>query len=229
MSVTAQSIIDRVRLQLIDNGAVKRWSDTELLLWLSDGQRAIVTASPGNSSSTEVVPLVAGTKQNIPSDGNMLLYIVRNTNSSGTTAGRAVRIVSREILDAQNPDWHSSTAAAVVQNYIFDPQEPTKYYVYPPNTGTGYVEMVYSHLPGEMTSLTDTLVVQDIYQTALFDYVMFRAHQKDSDFAAGQAIATTYLQLFLAAIGQRDGGILQANPNLQLANPDPSTRGSAKI
>lgn len=229
MSVTAQLIIDRVRLQLIDNGAVKRWSDTELLLWLSDGQRAIVTAFPGNSSSTEVVPLVAGTKQTIPSDGNMLLYIVRNTNSTGTTAGRAVRIVSREILDAQNPDWHSSTASAVVQNYIFDPQEPKIYYVYPPNTGTGYVEMIYSHLPGEMTSLSDTLVVQDIYQTALFDYVMFRAHQKDSDFAAGQAIATTYLQLFLAATGQRDSSILGANPNLQLANADPSTRGSAKL
>lgn len=229
MAVTAQSIIERVRLQLIDNGAVKRWTDTELLLWLSDGQRAIVTASPGNSSSTEVVPLVAGTKQNIPSDGNTLLYIVRNTNSAGTTPGRAVRIVSREILDAQNPDWHASAPAAVVQNYIFDAQEPTKYYVYPPNTGTGYVEMVYSHLPVDMTSLTDTLVVQDIYQTALFDYVMFRAHQKDSDFAAGQAIAGTYLQLFLAATGQRDSGLLQANPNLQLANPDPSTRGSAKI
>ncbi len=229
MAVTAQSIIDRVRLQLIDTGTVKRWTDSELLKWLSDGQRAIVLAAPGNSSSTEIVPLVAGTKQSIPADGNILLYIIRNTNSTGTTPGRAVRIVSREILDAQNPDWHMSTPTATVQNYIFDPQQPTEYYVYPPNTGTGHVEMVYSHLPGEMTSLSNTLVVQDIYQTALFDYVMFRAHQKDSDFAAGQAIAANYLQLFLAATGQRDAGILQSNPNLQLATPDPSTRGSAKI
>lgn len=229
MAVTAQSIIDRVRLQLIDTGTVKRWTDAELLKWLSDGQRAIVLASPGNSSSTEIVPLVAGTKQSIPADGNTLLYIIRNTNSTGTTPGRAVRIVSREILDAQNPDWHTSTPTVAAQNYIFDPQQPTEYYVYPPNTGTGHVEMVYSHLPAEMTSLTDTLVVQDIYQTALFDYVMFRAHQKDSDFAAGQQIAAGYLQLFLAATGQRDAGLLQSNPNLQLATPDPSTRGSAKI
>lgn len=229
MSVTAQSIIDRVRIQLIDNGSIKRWSDSELLLWLSDGQRTIVTASPGNSSSTEVVPLVSGTKQTIPSDGNMLLYIVRNTNAAGTVPGRAVRIVSREILDAQNPDWHSSTASATVQNYIFDPQEPLIYYVYPPNTGAGYVELVYSHLPADMTSLSSTLVVQDIYQTALFDYVMFRAHQKDSDFAAGQAVASNYLQLFMAAVGQRDAGILSTNPNLQLGSPDPSSRGSAKV
>ena len=229
MAITAESIIDRVRIQLIDNGDTYRWSDAELLKWLSDGQRTIVVAAPGNSSSTEIVPLVAGTKQNIPSDGNMLLYIVRNTNAAGTVAGRAIRIVSREILDAQNPDWHTATASATVQNYIFDPQEPTKYYVYPPNTGTGYVEMVYSHLPVDMTSLSDTLVVQDIYQTALFDYVMFRAHQKDSDFAAGQALASTYFQLFAAAIGQRDGGLLANNPNLQLGAPDPSTRGSAKV
>lgn len=229
MAVTAQLIIERVRTQLIDEGATKRWSDTELLRWLSDGQRAIVTVSAGTSSTTAVSPLVAGTKQSIPADGHMLLTIVRNTNSAGTSPSRVVRIVSRELIDAQNPDWHTASQTKVAQNYIYDPHEPTKFYVYPPNDGTGNVEMVYSVFPPEMSSLTDEIVVQDIYQTALFDYVMFRAHQKDSDFAAGQALANQYLQLFLAYSQQGENSQLQSNPNLHMAAPSPEARGTAQI
>lgn len=229
MAITAQTILDRARIQLIDEGVTKRWSDSELLKWLSDGQRTIVSISPGNSSITSTIPMVSGTQQTIPSNGHMLLSIIRNNNAAGTAPGRAVRVVSREILDAQNPNWHTVTPSAVVQNYIFDPQEPLKFYVYPPNNGSGHLDVIYSVLPTDMTSVTDTLVVQDIFQTALFDYVMFRAHQKDSDFAAGQGLAATYLQLFMAAVGARDTGILSNNPNLQLAPPDLGSRGSAKI
>lgn len=229
MTIAASTIITRARNQLIDNGSVRRWSDTELLDWLSDGQRALVALAPAASNTSVTAPLVTGTKQTIPSDGHMLLSIMRNNVSGGGTPGKVVRLVSREIMDNFNTNWHASTAAAVVQNYIFDPQDPTHYYVYPPNTGLGYVDMVYSKIPTELTATSDTLTVQDVYQTALFDYVMFRAHQKDSDFAAGQAVAQGYYQAFLGSVGQGETGQLSNNPNLQLAQPDPSNRGSAKI
>ena len=227
MAVQASSIIDRVRKQLIDPDGT-RWSDGELLKWLSDGQRTVVAMAASASSVTSIVPLDAGTKQSIPGDGHMLLTIVRNMGSDGTTPGRACRIVSREILDAQDPDWHDSTPSAVVQNYIFDPQQPLEFYVYPPNTGAGQVQMIYAVLPGEMTSLTDELVVQEIYQTALMDYVLFRAHQKDSDFAAGMTVAMNYLQLFMSYMGQGEKSQLENNPNLQLAAPNPATKGTAR-
>lgn len=229
MTIAASTIIDRARNQLIDTGTTKRWSDTELLNWLSDGQRALVALAPAASNTSVTVALVAGTKQTIPSDGHMLLSIMRNNVSGGGTPGKVVRLVSREIMDNYNADWHGGTQKAVVQNYIFDPQDPTHYYVYPPNTGAGYVDMVYSKVPAELTTLADTLSVQDVYQTALFDYVMFRAHQKDSDFAAGLTVAQSYLQSFLSSVGQGETGQLSNNPNLQLAQPDPSNRGSAKI
>lgn len=227
MAVTAQTIIDRVRTQLIDEDAV-RWTDDELLRWLSDGQRAVVAFSAGASSTTTVKAMVAGTRQSIPADGHMLLTIIRNLSADQVTAGRACRIVSREILDAQDSNWHNATPSATVLNYIFDPQDPTHFYVYPPNTGTGSVEMSYSVKPGEIASLSTTLVVQEIYQTALIDYVMYRAHQKDSDYAAGQQVATGYYQAFLAYMGQGEGSQLASNPNLQLVPPEPTARGTAK-
>lgn len=229
MSVTAQTIIDKVRTQLIDPvGAASRWTDAELLKWISDGQRAVVAYTAGSSSITYAHTLVSGTKQTIPTNGHQLLTVIRNLAADGVTPTRAVRIVSREVLDAQNPDWHTATTNATVQNYIFDLQEPRKFYVYPPNTGTGKIEIVYSIMPQELATGSDVLVVQDIYQTALFDYTMFRAHQKDSDFAAGQAIAQNYLQLFLSYVTQNEQGQLSNNPNLQLLPPDPSTRGTAR-
>lgn len=229
MTIIAQTVTDRVRNQLIDTGASKHWSDTELLNWLSDGQRTLIAVTPAASSTDATMALVSGTRQTIPADGHMLLSIVRNNVSDGMTPGKVVRIVSREIMDNYNADWHSDTAKKVVQNYIFDPQDPTHFYIYPPNDGSGYVDLVYSKLPAELAALTDNLTTQDVYQTALFDYVMFRAHQKDSDFAAGQTVAAGYLQAFATAIGQGETGQLANNPNLALAAPDPTNRGSAKI
>lgn len=228
MAVTAQSIINRVRTQLIDTNAEQRWSDTELLRWLSDGQRTLVSLVPDASGVIAVRALSAGTKQTIPSNGHMLLTIFRNTNAAGTTGGRAVRLTSRELLDGFDQAWHSAAATVNVQAYVFDPQHPDTFYVYPPNTGTGYVELSYSVMPADLSSTSDTLSVADIYQTPLVDYVLYRAHQKDSDFAAGQAIASNYLQLFLAHIGQGQAAELSNNPNLQLANASPEAKGTAR-
>ena len=227
MAVTAQSIITRVRTQLLDPDGV-RWTDAELLKWLSDGQRTLVANAAGISSIVAVMSLVAGTKQIIPTGGYMLLTILRNIQADGVTPGRACRIVSRELMDSQNPNWHNSTASPTVQNYVYDPQQPGDFYVYPPNDGTGKIQLMYAVMPDEMSSLSTTLVVQDLYQTALYDYVMYRAHQKDSDYAAGMSVAMTYWQSFAAYLNAGETSLLSNNPNLALSPPDPTVRGAAK-
>lgn len=222
MTVIVSSIIDRVRAQLIDTGSVKRWTDDELINWVTDGERTIVAIAPSASSVNAATPLTAGTLQFIPSNGHMLLSVTRNTG------GRAVRVIGRELIDGFNPDWHTATASSTVQNYIFDPQQPRQFYVYPPNDGTGSLDIVYSVMPAERTALTDTLEVIDLYQTALVDYVMYRAHQKDSDFAAGASIAANYLQTFLAFMQQGEGSQMANNPNLALTPFSPDAKAAAK-
>jgi hypothetical protein len=228
MAVTAQSIISRVRTQLIDTGTAQRWTDSELLQWLSDGQRTLVSLVPDASAATVTQALTTGSRQTIPSNGRMLLNIVRNMSDNGTTAARAVVVTTRDLLDSLDLNWTAAASEAEVQSYIYDPQQPTVFYVYPPNDGSGAVEMVYSTLPPELTALTENLSVADIYQTALVDYVLHRAYLKDSDFAAGLSLASNYLQLFLAQVGQGQNAELANNPNLQLGPSDPSTKGAAK-
>lgn len=224
----ALEIIERVRAQLVDDGATPRWSDVELLRWLSDGQRAIALAVPSAVAKRAVIQLQEGTLQELPADAHLLLSVIRNMGADGSKPGRSVRLTTRELMDAVNPEWHSAPKSLTVENYVYDPQERTTFWVWPPSNGLTHVQVHYAYIPPELVSVQDNLAVSPIYTTALFDYVMFRAHQKDSEFAAGQALAQTYLQSFLLAIGARGAGEAEDNPNLQLTPFNPDVRGAAK-
>lgn len=205
MAVTAQSIIDKVRVQLIDTGVTQRWTDAELLYWVSDGQRAIVAALPQSAYKVVTVSLVSGTRQSLPTDGYKLLDITRNLTSGGV-AGRPCMSIDRAILDRQYPTWHSAGSSPSVLHWTYDPNDPLKFFVYPRNDGAGSVEVVYSYMPADITSVSSTISVRDIYQTPLIDYVLYRAHSKDSDFAAGQQLAASFMQAFTTFLQAQAGG-----------------------
>lgn len=228
MGIVASDILSRVRAQLVDSGVVVRWSDTELLQWLSDGQRTVVALQPSAANKVAPVALAAGARQAIPADGYVLLDIISNCDVTGATPGRTVRVTTKESLDTLNPSWMAATRSSVAQNYTYDPNDQTHFMVYPPNDGTGYVLLNYAEHPAELASPNDTLVVNEIYRTALVDYVLFRAHQKDSDFAGGQGPAQMYFQTFATFMGQQPASQLDDSPNKQLGAPDPSSKGSAK-
>lgn len=229
MTVLASTIVTRARGQLIDEKATQRWSDAELLRWLSDGQRMIVTMSPSLGEATSIFKLVVGTKQTVPAGAFMLLDVKRNMGVDGLTPGRAVRVVTRELMDSFDPYWHSGARSSVTENYIHDPRQPKTFYCSPPSTGTNYLETSCAFVPPEITDIVAGVIsVDDLYQTALFDYVMFRAHQKDSDYSAGEGKASVYLQLFLAAFGQYEASKLTEGPNAALGPTDLSRKGAAK-
>ena len=226
MPITAASVITRVRELVIDNGDPPRWTDAELLRHLSDGQRAIARAEPTAVQKVATVNLVAGTRQSLPADGESLLTITRNMGIGGTTPGRAVRIIRRDIIDDQNPMWHTDGRVLTVYNYIYDPTDEKAFFVYPPSNGQGSVELSYCYQPAELTATTDTLDVSDMYVTPLTDYVMFRALQKDSDFAAGMNRARLHFDAFVAFVDVSSD--MDVNPNLQTIPFDPSKKGTAR-
>lgn len=216
-TVTAKTIIDKASVQLIDLANI-RWTRSELLGWLNDGMRQIVLIQPSASSTTVSKQLVAGTRQTLPTGGWLLLQMYRNMGTNGTTPGRAIRIVSRELLDNFNPNWHTATAAAEVRNYIYDIQDQTVFYVYPPNTGTQYVELNYSAQPTDLTSETDVIPIFDIFQSALVDYILYRACSKDAEYAPGLQLAQGYLATFASAVGGK-AQTETTNDPVQALNP----------
>ena len=216
-TVTAKSIIDKATIQLIDLTNI-RWTRAELLSWLNDGMRQIVIIQPSASSTTSAVKLVAGTRQMLPADGWLLLQVYRNMGTTGTTPGRVIRVVSRELLDGFNPYWNTDTAKAEVRNYLYDVQDQLAFYVYPPNTGTQYIELNYSAQPASLTAESQVIPIFDIFQSALVDYILYRACSKDAEYAPGQQMAQGYLGTFVGAVtakSQSESG----NDPTQALNP----------
>lgn len=220
-TITAQAIVNKVQIILQDTTGI-RWPDsTELLGWLNDGQREVLVYKPNACVVNKSVALSAGTKQTLPADGIQLIDVVRNMGAGGATPGNAIRIVMREILDAQSPGWHAETPSATIKHYMYTPLDPKNFYVYPPANGSTQVEVVYSGLPTTIVSLAGTISLDDIYSNALVDYILYRAYSKDSDYAANPGRAGNHQSAYVAALTGKAQGEVIVNPNASApANPN---------
>lgn len=209
MALTGTNLLSRIEDILQDTTSV-RWPEAELLRYINDAQREIVNYRPESSAKTDNVQLVAGTKQTLPADGLRLIKVTRNMSdtSGGATGKRAVRIVNVDILNTQEPDWNDPNVSGdaahgtVVKHYIFDEDDPKNYYVYPGVSGNAYLEIVYSKIPTDLSSASSNLDIDDVYGNAVIDYVLFRAYQKDSEYAGNAQRSQVHYQLFLNCIGQ---------------------------
>jgi hypothetical protein len=224
-TITAQTIINQAAVQLLDLSNV-RWTRAELLDWINAGQKQIVILSPNATNKTSVYKLVAGTRQVIPSDGWTLLDVIRNMGTNGTTPGRTIRVVSEELMDNFDVNWHASQSATTVRNVIFNQQDQTVFYVYPPNNGNGYIQINYSPVPPTILLETETISLNDIFMPVLLDYVLYRACSKDAEYAPGLQLAAGYLQTFLASMQAKSTSELSNSPNNKLGPLTVTTPGS---
>lgn len=226
-TVRASALIDRASVLLNDTKNA-RYKRVDLLAWLNDAQRTILQLKPASVSKVSVLKLKAGARQTLPTDGWMLFDVIRNMGTNGTTPGPAVRIVSRELLDNFNGNWYNATASTTVENYVYNPQDQTAFYVYPPNDGQGHVEVNYAYTPDEVANEEHLITIGDIHQTALLDYMMYRAKSIDTEHAADIQLAQMYYTSFMAYLGMKDKAELENNPNRQLRPSNDDVRGAAE-
>ncbi len=210
MALTVKNILDRVQITLQDTTNI-RWTQAELLNYLNDAQREIALLKPDATSINTNIQLATGTQQSLPSGGNRILRVLRNMSSAAgdATGGRAIRQVSLESLDAQDPNWHDPTATGlskhttIVKHWVYDESDPKVFYVYPGVAGNAFVEIVYSVVPGVLdysSNGSSTLGVNDIYGSAIMNYILFMAYMKDAETASNQSRASSHLTLFQQAV-----------------------------
>lgn len=229
MAFRAIDIFRRASVVLQDDTHV-RWTLVELCDWLNDGTREIVLHKPNASSDTVVLQLQEGTYQTIPAGSLALLRVIRNLKTTATApraGGRMIQVVNREILDSQRPYWHDTSitlAAKEVKHATFDNADPQSFYVFPPNDGTGIVEIVVSTVPSpinyaspdpeDITGYVIDVDLPDIYQNVLLSYVLYRAYTKDAQFAGNSARAAAYYQEFANSLQLKVNVEAIANPNI---------------
>ena len=226
MTISAASIIHRATDLLQDQTSV-RWPANELVRWLNDAQRAIVKVRPDAMNTTATMTLVAGSRQDLDNASltpipAKLIEITRNMAATSTKG--AVRLVPRQILDAQTPGWHNLSGSVNILHYVFDPRDPKTFYVYPPATTSAQLEVMYSAYPTDIvepadgalhTAVVGNISLPDIYADDVLNYVMARSYLKDSEYAGNSERAAGYLAMITASLGAEIAATLAVQPKMK--------------
>jgi hypothetical protein len=226
VALSSLEIARKAGLQLNDREHVT-WGVPELAAWINAGCRELVNLKPTALTVGVGMRLAAGTRQSLdgatfvdPLTGAALPWValqaldaVRNLGATGTAPGLPVTALERRIMDVALPGWHTLPAASVVRHVMFDPREPKAFYNYPPVAvdPAVYLELIVARLP--VNALVDdamVLGVDDIdpglderYEMALVDYVLFRAYGKDAESPVSLERSRAHQQQFMAALGAK--------------------------
>lgn len=209
MTTTAQSIVADAQTALQDPTGT-RWPASELVGYLNDGQREIVTVRPDITAGQVTFVPAAGSEQDIPSTAMVLLDVLRNTSGKK----RAITKVRAALLDATARDWRSMTGVTEFTHFCHDLSAPRSFDLYPPAAATGAsIELLVAAYPTDVAAPTSpgklastvsgSISLTDEWANALRKYVIFRALSKDAEYGGNSALAANHYQLFKAALGEQ--------------------------
>jgi len=203
-------LIDRAEEQLQDSTNA-RWTQAELLNYLNDAQKHIVSQRPDASMKNATLGCSAAAKQSLPSDGIKLINVIRNTS------GNATSLVDRYALDQTEPDWYTKSGNTAVKHWMYDPLDPSVFYVYPVPANTVELEIVYTTQPADITisdyvADTDVISLDDSYRNPILDFILYRAYQKDSEGGGSAQKSAMHFQSYQAALQVRNQIDAQTNP-----------------
>lgn len=206
---TVGTIIDNAKLVLQEvTAAGTRWTNEELIGWLNEAYQAIVQVKPDASSVNATLKLDKGTRQQIPSDGLRLIDVVRNTAATSDKLG--ILVTSRRALDTTRRGWHADQESVNIEQFVFDDQDPTHFYVYPPASDAAEIEIIYSAVPSPHDKSLgleglrgQPIKLNDSYAPVITDYILYRAYSKDAEHAANLNRAQMHMQSYMGSLGQR--------------------------
>lgn len=197
VGIPVADLLRRFQTIMLDAKAA-RWSAQEAIDWMNDGATEIVLRRPASRAVTELLQLEDGTYQRASANTAQVLNVIRNIGVDGRP-GRTIRIADIHQIDDIDPMWHQGRAG-ITKNYMVDERSPTTFYVYPPANGGAIVEMLVSKPPPYVSKNDDTLDMRPEFINAILEWMMYRAHSKDSEYAQG-AMAIQHYQAFTDAIG----------------------------
>ncbi len=201
--IFAATVLDSAATTLLDV-AHRTWTADELLGYLNEAMRATAAARPTDFYVVEdSFPVAAGVIQNLPADAIVLIDIPRNSAgvpSGITPSSRIITQVDKGLQDEADRFWPAGTPQTQVEHFTFDPRNPRRWACYPPNDGTGAVDLVYAAFPPQVMYAAEELPVPDSYEPPLINYVLAKAYAKNSK---RQDLSTT--SGFMAQWGQALG------------------------
>ncbi|HFD86862.1 MAG TPA: hypothetical protein ENJ35_04205 [Gammaproteobacteria bacterium] len=213
-TILASSLIARASEIAGDESNVV-WLKTQALEWVSDAQIAVAIVRHDSYTETKSILLKAGTKQTIT--GHRLLTVIRNMGSDGATPGRSIRLVDRGAKDEFEPNWHSADPEAVVKEYVYDDRVPKRFYVSPPVIASTqvYVETEEEETPTPVANIEDPIVLDDIYSTAMIEWICYRFFSRDSEVTPNIPRAIEHFKNFFMLLGEKMKSDMATSPKVR--------------
>lgn len=192
--MTPTDIIDTARV-LLNDSAKTRWSDAELLTYVNDALDAAYTLAPRLFYVVGEVNCIENeTLQRVCLSGaGQIIDVIR------VKGGNALRPMDKTTLDASFPGWHQAASGPAKQwQRLAD--DPVRFFIYPKAPASQVLEVLYLPSPGEY-GLLDVLPLPNAYKPALQDFVMFRAHSKDAEYAEVEK-TTLFFKVFAESLAK---------------------------
>lgn len=194
--MTPQDIISGARPILNDTDTTApRQSDDELLAYVNDGLREMVSLQPAIFSTIGDMLCDADTCEQAITFANAaalieVLYI---------HGGPFLTPFDMASMGAFHPNWRQDPGAPARQWTRF-PNDALRFYIYPKAPDALQTVCVrYARIPGTY-ALADTIIdIPLTLQPALIDYVVYRAESKDNEHALSQR-AGQFFQSFVAKV-----------------------------
>lgn len=209
MSVTAQSVLKHVSVDVLQDSSNVKWDINQLVRYLNRVQQMVGIWRPDLFIEKRSHALSAGVRQTLPSGYIRALDFLNNTVS-----GRAVSVPpnGRALMDAQKPLWRADTQATDVLHVFYDPREPLAYDVWPPATDSSSLEV---KLQKAITAITEPgtpnktfadvsgnlSIVDDPMWTAIADGVCYLCYAKDANHASQMQRAVGHAQAMAQVLG----------------------------
>lgn len=200
MTTTAQTLIDRAAATLNDT-LYTRWTNSEMIGWITDGQRELVGLNPMLFTKTVVRTLAAGVAQTLTdlTDYGALISMPRNMANDGVTPGRVITKIDPDLMDALDTGWQTAAQDVIILHYMFVAERRFQFRVVPPAVVGTKIEITYSAIPPAIAATTDLIVLQDHCGPALVDYLLFRAFGKDAEFGDVPTLSESHHKRFVEA------------------------------
>lgn len=175
MTIAVEQLLERVKTTLLEDGADPFWTDQEIVDYLNEGVRFVVSQKPSAHTVQDNITLERGYKQEIPTDWTELVDVVANEG------GSAIRGTDREFLDQFDPDWPTSTESSTIKHWMYDKRDRRYFYVYPPAADGTRVTMKGVEVPGLMNTDSDNLFpLDDIYDVPVMYYALAQCYAKNA-------------------------------------------------
>lgn len=225
----ASDVITRVRDALLDLGTTYRWTDAELLRWLTDAQREVCLLFPeANVTTAKVTPDAADVRIDMrlrasPAMPIAILRFAASDDELNDRMGYELKLVEKAVLDAFDPGWMGyrpataalNTPATSGQYYraaVIDPKDPLAFWLYPRAHNSFAVWVTYTASPAALAATSDALTLGDQYIPVLTDYVLYRALGKDSVYTGAPAKSKEFQDSFMQKLSFATGRRFELSP-----------------